>query len=87
MIKGGYQIIDLENKYLTINVGMVYEGVYEQIENTTKPILISGLAIEDTAYSDLYSYPKVDGSDYVFIIDDNIKLRINDLNVVTAEEF
>lgn len=87
MIKGGYQIIDLENKYLNLNVGMVYEGLYEQIENTTKPILISGLAIEDTSYSDLYSYPTVDGSDYVFVINENIKLRISDLNVVTAEEF
>ena len=87
MIKGGYQIIDLGGKNLTINVGMVYEGLYESIENTTKPILISGLVINHYEYNDTYSYPTVDGSDYVFIITDGTRIRINDLNVVIAEEF
>lgn len=87
MIKGGYQIIDLENKNLTIGVGMVYEGIYEQIESTTKPILISGLVISHIEYNDLYSYPKVVGHEFEFIITDGYKLTVNDFDVVTAVEY
>ena len=51
---GGYQIIDLKGKNLTTDVGMVYEGIYELIEGTTKPILLSGIQVDDTEYQDVY---------------------------------
>ena len=51
--KGGYKIIDLKNKELQIGVGMVYDGIYDAIESTTKQILISGLNIDGLEVNDL----------------------------------
>ena len=87
MIKGGYQIIDLENKKLRLDVGMVYEGIYESIENTTKATLISGLNIEGTPYNDIYINLKVDGSNFVGVIDDGSKIYISDNDVVKIVEY
>lgn len=87
MIKGGYQIIDLENKPLTIDVGMVYEGIYELVENTRKATLISGLNISGTEYNDVFVYLRVVESNFEGIINDGIKIVINDNDVVKIVEF
>lgn len=54
MNKGGYQIIDLEGKQLTLGTGMQYEGLYEKIEGTRKPCYVSGINIGGTEYHDCY---------------------------------
>lgn len=56
---GGYKIIDLENKLFTPDVGIVYDGIYEKIKQTRKPILLSGLNIEgEVVYHDFYVVPE-----------------------------
>ena len=87
MIKGGYQIIDLENKKFRFEVGIVYEGIYESIENTTKATLISGLNVEGTQYNDVFVNLRVVGADFEGIVNDGIKIVIRDNDVVTIVEF
>ena len=72
MTKGGYQIIDLQNKELTLGVGMVYEGIYEKIESTRKAILLSGLNIEEVGeMRDFFPMVRVVGSSYKLIYRDS----------------
>lgn len=54
MTKGGYQIIDLQNKKLTKDVGMVFDGIYEKIKGTRKAILLSGLNVDGVEYRDIF---------------------------------
>ena len=89
MIRGGYKIIDLKNKELTVDVGMVYEGIYESIESTNKPILLSGLNIGGKEYPDFWAFPEIYESNYYFILTsssgDTTKITIEDTDVVTVE--
>lgn len=90
MSKGGYQIIDLENRDLRNNIGMQYEGVYEKIEGTRKPILISGLQVQGVEYHDVFVFSRVEGSAYLIDIPMDvangffIQIKIEDTDVVTA---
>lgn len=54
MKSGGYQIIDLQNKKLTKDVGMLFDGIYEKIEGTRKPIMLSGLNVDGVEYRDIF---------------------------------
>lgn len=90
MTKGGYQIIDLENRDLRNNVGMQYEGIYEKIEGTRKPLLISGLHLQGVEYHDMFVFPVVVGSAFVMHIlldasnNSFIEIKVEDTDVVTA---
>lgn len=89
MLKGGYQIIDLENKNHEVGVGMVHEGIYDKIEGTRKAIMLSGVVLAGVEYHDVFVQPVLDGSDYVTAIVNpftNVKvlIRITDTDVVTA---
>lgn len=66
MLKGGYKIIDLENKNHEVGVGMVHEGIYDAIEGTNKVILLSGLVFEGTELHDVFVFPSVSGTAFVF---------------------
>ena len=84
MLKGGYQIIDLENKSLTPEVGVVYEGIYDTIENTNKAILVSGLVVNHIPYSDMFVPFSVSGSNYDSeVINGEFFISISDIDVVT----
>ena len=54
MNKGGYQILDLENKSFTLGTGAVVAGAFDTIAGTKKPILVSGIVIAGTEYHDTY---------------------------------
>lgn len=82
MQKGGYQIIDLKNKQLTIGTGMVYNGVYELIEGTSKPILLSGINIAGKEYHDTFIDLTVSGSSFIATVYGK-KITITDNDVVT----
>lgn len=82
---GGYQIINLKGKNLTTGVGMVYDGLYELIEGTRKPILLSGIQIDDTEYQDVFAELSVNDSNLelraynkVFTIQDNNVVVVTD---------
>ena len=86
--KGGYKIIDLKNKPLQKNVGMVYDGIYEKIKNTTKQIVISGLNLDGKEYHDFSINFYLDGTKYTsqeFRLDTqgDVVLEIENTDVVT----
>lgn len=83
MLKGGYQIIDLQNKKLESGVGMVYEGVYDKIDGTRKAILISGLNVGGTEYHDTFVELTVNVSNYEGAIYGK-SITISDADVVTV---
>lgn len=83
MQKGGYQIIDLKNKQLTSGVGMVFDGIYDQIEGTRKTILISGLNLGGKEYHDTFVDLVSSGSIFQGTIFGHT-ITINDVDVVTV---
>lgn len=89
MQKGGYQIINLNEHAHTSGVGAVHEGVYERIEGTRKPILLSGIVIDGVEYHDTYIFPTVNGTNYVAVVGRNpttneeFVVNIQDNDVVT----
>ena len=85
MITGGYKIIDLGNKNLTADVGMVFDGIYEAIESTRKTTLLSGLQIGGVEYNDAFVNFKVSGSN--FVTEKPVysyTITISDVDAVTA---
>ena len=86
-MRGGYQIIDLKNKNHTSGVGMQHEeGLYEKIEGTKKPILITNLVYTNKEYQDCFATPFVVGSQFKFYIttgDGNMVITVEDTDVVT----
>lgn len=84
MEKGGYQIIDLGNKNLTLGVGMVYKGIYDLIEGTRKPVYLSGLQIGGVEYHDTYVNLTVSGSTYTGTVYGKT-ITIDDNDVVTVK--
>lgn len=89
MQKGGYQIIDLRDHAHTAGVGAIHEGIYDKIEGTRKPILLSGIVLNAVEYHDTYIFPCVNGSNYVAVVGRNpttneeIHINIQDNDVVT----
>lgn len=82
MIRGGYKIIDLKNKPLEDSVGMVYEGIYDAIEECQKPIVLSGLNFGGTEYKDLWAQFTLAGGNYEFKFTDAAR---NDINIVVED--
>lgn len=82
---GGYQIIDLKGKNLTTDVGMVYDGVYELIEGTRKPILLSGIQVDNTEYQDVFVSVSINGSAFELKAYNKI-FTIEDTDVVTVTD-
>ena len=89
MLKGGYQIINLNDHPHTSGVGAVHEGIYDKIEGTRKPILLSGIVINTIEYHDTFIFPCVNGSNYVASVGRNpttnqeFVINIEDTDVVT----
>lgn len=89
MVKGGYQIINLNEHAHTAGVGAVHEGVYERIEGTRKPILLSGIVVDAVEYHDTYIFPTVNGTNYAAVVGRNpttneeLIVNIQDNDVVT----
>lgn len=84
---GGYQIIDLENRNLTIGEGMQYKGLYEQIEGTRKPTLVSGIQIEGVELHDTFADFVPAGNSFVASVTvggATATLTVTDLDVVTV---
>lgn len=97
MLKGGYKIIDLKGTNFTSDVGVIIDGVYEDIESTNKPTLISNFSISNKEYDSVYCFLVkqnttfhglinfVDVSDSV-VTDKEILIEVEDNNTVTLTE-
>lgn len=89
MATGGYQIIDLHNADHRLGTGIGHKGIYEKIEGTRKPILLSGIVVGGVEYHDTYIFPIVNGSSYVAVVGRNptsnteLHINIEDTDVVT----
>ena len=83
MIKGGYKIIDLKEKDLTVDEGMLYDGIYDAIESTNKATLLSGLVVDSVEYNDAYVNFKIEESAYVCEIY-GYKITVQNTDVVTV---
>lgn len=82
MVKGGYQIINLDGVVHNDGSGVTHEGIYERINATQKPIMFSGININGVDYHDCYVEPKVKGSNYEFKIY-GYKVTVTNSDVVT----
>ena len=86
---GGYQIIDLKNfPFDTIkNNSVVIEGIYDKIESTLKPILLTGMVVDDIEVRNQFVTPRVSGSEYGLFVSGNAEgfqgFTINSNDVVT----
>lgn len=89
MTIGGYQIINLNDVNHSLGIGMVHEGIYERIEGTRKPLLLSGIVVAGVEYHDTYIFPTVNGTSYVAVVGRNpttnteLHINIEDTDVVT----
>ena len=85
MTKGGYQIIDLQNKQLELTKGQKFDGVYNAIKSTKKAILISGLNVGGTEYHDTFVELTVSGTNFTgTIYGKTITISDKDLVTITA---
>lgn len=82
---GGYQIVDLKNVNHELSVGMVHEGIYDIIESTRKPILLSGIHIDDKEFHDSYANFSVSGTNFVATVY-GYTITIEDTDVVTITQ-
>lgn len=78
---GGYQIIDLENKNHSNDVGMVHKGIYDKIEGTRKPIMLANVVINNTEYHNMFVTFNIIGDAYVGTF------RLNEGNVDMPDEY
>lgn len=67
---GGYKILDLEKVTVPASDAehAVVNGIYEAIEGTRKPILISGLHTALAEYPDTFAAPVLREGDFEFNI-------------------
>lgn len=45
-MRGGYLIIDLNNKTFESGVGVVVDGIFDRIESTRKPVRFSNIVVD-----------------------------------------
>lgn len=55
MVKGGYQIIDLEDRNFTKLSTQNYKGIYEKLYSTRKPSILSGIKIDGVKQRDVFA--------------------------------
>ncbi len=85
-MKGGYKIIDLQNQNLTIDTPITLRGVYESIENSYhKPLLLSGIIIDNIDKNDIYITPILDNTNYTLDLY-GYNLTITQDDLITLEE-
>ena len=83
--KGGYKIIDL--KGYDFNSSMVIEGIHERIESSyDKPLLFTGIVIDDIEKNDVFATPSVNGDGYDVTLYDGL-YHINNVDVISKVEY
>lgn len=67
-MRGGYKIIDLQNKNITTESSISIDGIYDAIESTQKPILVENITIDEFDKKPLFVEVDVnEDSNYVFV--------------------
>ena len=64
--KGGYMILDFKDVAITSGTPVTIPGVFAALEGSyRKPVILSGLNVDGTAYQDLHVNPVIASDDYV----------------------
>lgn len=77
--KGGYQIIDLQMKNITVGSpnSVHIPGIYDLILGTDKPYLISGVVVDNVEYEDRFCSIDKSQDAVLFIqFDNNFNIRV-----------
>lgn len=85
--KGGYKIIDFKNTPLTIVGGKTetIPGIYDSIKRSyRKPLLLSGLIIDNIEFNDAYASYTIAGKNFTFNVYGRI-ITITDADVVSVK--
>lgn len=85
-MRGGYKIINFKNVPLeTGGATMMIEGLYNEIEsNFNKPLLISGLNIDNIEINEIYVNPISLGGTYRFPLNNNKSIIVTDTDAVSV---
>lgn len=84
MFRGGYKVIDFQDKSIT-REGVTVTGVYEAIKNSGRYALqICNVTLGGTAYNDTFISIEIDGDDYIFEAY-GYKFTITSEDVITLE--
>ena len=78
---GGYQVIDLEHRDNRDDIGMVYNGVYNEIDKTRKAIVLSNILLDGVEYGNTYVELTKEGSAYTGKLYD-YDITIDELDVI-----
>lgn len=88
MLKGGYQILDLQNKNLRSGIGMIIDGAYDKVAGNRKVILVSGLNYDGREYRDTFvEFHNPNGQNTTYrgtIYGNTITVETNDEVTVTS---
>lgn len=68
MLKGGYQILNLEGIAFTSGISQTVRNAYEAIEGTRKAILVSGLEVDGVEYRDTFVDFTVKSGNFVGVV-------------------
>lgn len=84
-MRGGYKIIDLQNKNITTESSITIDGIYDSIESTQKPILVENIIIDEVDKKSLFVEVDVnENSNYVFTAY-NYTFTITDEDTIVLE--
>lgn len=86
--KGGYKIINLKGQAFVKGTAKTVKGLYALIEETDKPILISGLNLDGSEIDDFYVLFLVKSNKYVgYDIEDitGTTMKVNVFTVTSAD--
>lgn len=69
----GYKVIDLKGTPIKVSTATkaVVPGIYDAIEESRKPIMLTGIVVNDTTDKEFHPahiQPAVSGTDYVFTL-------------------
>ena len=88
MFTGGYQIVSFGGKNITSADSPTVQldtAPYGLIEGTRKPIMLTDVVIDNTAYHGAFIQPYVSGTSYVFDFAD-FTVTLTDENKVSVKE-
>lgn len=90
--KGGYQIINLQNKEFKKSPSADYPpsfefpGIYDYIEGTNKTILVSGIVFGGKLQNDDFCSVVIDGSTFRLVLRNGRVVVVSDTDVVHIEQ-
>lgn len=67
MVNASYKGISLGDNNITTEAGITVPGIYEEIENNRKAILLSDITVAGTELRDIFVSPEVSGTNYTFV--------------------